>query len=110
VKPLKQEIVEAYERQIRDPRTMLSVLRTNRAYDAIEAPLVRADDRAGYVIDKTHRAFHEDVAYGLALLVEMGRRLDMRLPHIEEVFHWSVSYMGGLRSSALDYFPETWPA
>lgn len=110
VKPLKQEIVEAYERQIRDPGTMLSVLRTNRAYDAIEAPLVRADDRAGYVIDKTHRAFHEDVAYGLALLVEMGRRLDMRLPHIEEVFHWSVSYMGGLRSSALDYFPETWPA
>lgn len=110
VKPLKQEIVEAYEQQIRDPGTMLSVLRTNQAYDAIEAPLVPAHDRPGYVIDKTHRAFHEDVAYGLALLVEMGRRLDVRLPHIEEVFRWSVSYMDGLRNSALDYFPETWPA
>lgn len=110
VKPLKQEIVEAYDEQIRDAGTMLSVLRTNQAYDAIRAPLVPADDRAGYVIDKTHRAFHEDVAYGLALLVEMGRRLDVRLPHIEEVFRWSVSYMDGLRSSALDYFPETWPA
>jgi hypothetical protein len=34
----------------------------------------------------------------------------MRLPHIEAIFHWNVSYMDGLRSSALDYFPETWPA
>jgi|GEM_PF-597136 len=110
IKPLKQEIVEAYGTQIRDRRTMLSVLRTNQAYDAIEAPMVPTCDGAGYVIDKTHRAFHEDVAYGLALLVEVGRRLGARLPHIEEVFHWSVSYMGGLRGSALDYFPETWPA
>lgn len=110
IKPLKQEIIEAYDIQIRDHSTMLSVLRTNQAYDAIEAPLIPATDRAGYVIDKEHRAFHEDVAYGLALLVEMGRRLDVRLPHIEEVFHWNVSYMDGLRSSALDYFPETWPA
>lgn len=110
IKPLKQEIVEAYGTQIRDRRTMLSVLRTNQAYDDIEAPMVPTCDGAGYVIDKTHRAFREDVAYGLSLLVEMGRRLGARLPHIEEIFHWSVSYMGGLRGSALDYFPETWPA
>lgn len=110
IKPLKQEIIEAYEDQIRDHRTMLSVLRTNQAYDAIEAPLVPAGESAGYVIDKESRAFHEDVAYGLALLVEMAKRLDLRLPHIEAIFHWNVSYMNGLRSSALDYFPETWPA
>jgi len=109
VKPLKQEIIEAYADQIADHGTMLSVLRTNRAYDAIEAPLVPAADQSGYVIDKTHRAFHEDVAYGLSLLVEMGRRLAVPLPHIEEIFHWNVSYMEGLRSSALDYFPKTWP-
>lgn len=108
VKPLKQEIVEAYGEQIRDPSTMLSVLRTNGAYQSIQAPLV--ESAGGYVIDKQSRAFHEDVAYGLALLVEMGRRLDLRLRHIEEIFHWNVSYMGGLRGSAVDYFPEHWPA
>lgn len=109
VKPLKQEIIEAYDDQIGDQRTMLSVLRTNQAYDAIEAPLVPALEHPGYVIDRETRAFHEDVAYGLALLVEMAKRLDIRLPHIEEIFHWNVAYMGGLRRSALDYFPQTWP-
>jgi hypothetical protein len=110
IQPLKQEIVEAYDEQILDRSTMLSVLRTNRAYEGILAPLARAPDGMGYVIDRTHRAFHEDVAYGLALLVEMGRRLNVRLPHIEEIFQWAVSYMKGLRESALDYLPETWPA
>lgn len=109
VKPLKQEIIEAYQDQIRDPATMLSVLRTNRAYDDIEAPLVPAEDGPGYLIDKRSRAFHEDVAYGLALLVGMARRLQVAAPHLEEIFEWHVSHMGGLRGSALDYLPAGWP-
>ena len=108
VKPLKQEIIEAYGEQIRDPRTMLSVLRTNQAYDAILAPLVPVD--GGYLIDKNSRAFQEDVACGLATLVQMARRLELHLPHIEEIFGWSVSYMGGVRHSARDHFPTHWPA
>lgn len=110
VKPLKQEIIEAYDTQIADHRTMLSVLRTNRAYDAIRAPLVPAPERNGLMIDREDRAFREDIAYGLALLVEMARRLDVPVPHIDEIFQWSAAYMGGLRRSALDYFPVSWPA
>ena len=110
VKPLHQEIVEAYGDQVRDPRTLLSVLRSNQAYDAIEAPMVQAVGQPGYVIDKDSRAFQEDVAYGLAVLVEKGRRLNVPLPHIQEIFDWNVDYMQGLRGSALDYFPSTWPA
>lgn len=108
VKPLKQEIVDAYGDQIADTGSMLSVLRTNRAYDAIQAPLVRAED--GYRIDIRSRAFQEDVAFGLATLVQMARRLDLTLPHIEEIFGWCASHMGGVRRSANDYFPATWPA
>jgi len=89
---------------------LLSVLRSNQAYDAIEAPMVQAAGQPGYVIDKDSRAFQEDVAYGLAVLVEMGRRLNVPLPHIQEIFDWNVGYMQGLRGSALDYFPSTWPA
>lgn len=108
IKPLRQEIVEAYGEQIGDSRTMLSVLRTNRAYASITAPMVQGE--GGWWIDRQSRAFHEDVAYGLALLVEMGRRLQLALPHLEEIFRWNVSYMGGLRASSLDYFPAAWPA
>ncbi|MEF9672910.1 NAD/NADP octopine/nopaline dehydrogenase family protein, partial [Pseudomonas sp. PCH446] len=107
VKSLKEEIVEAYGEQIRDRSSMLSILRTNQAYNDILAPMVPADNRAGYVIERESRAFNEDVAYGLVLLVEMARRFDLKVPYIEEVLNWSVSYMQGLRDSALDYFPAT---
>jgi hypothetical protein len=110
VKSLKQEIVEAYGEQIRDPSSMLSILRTNQAYNDILAPMVpAADNRAGYVIERESRAFNEDVAYGLVLLVEMAKRFDLKVPYIEEVLQWSVAYMDGLRGSALDYFPRQWP-
>ena len=110
VKSLKQEIVEAYGEQIRDQSSMLSILRTNRAYNDILAPMVPADNnRPGYVIERESRAFNEDVAYGLVLLVEMARRFELKVPYIEEVLNWSVAYMQGLRDSALDYFPSHWP-
>ncbi|WP_260954367.1 NAD/NADP-dependent octopine/nopaline dehydrogenase family protein [Pseudomonas citri] len=110
VKSLKQEIVEAYGEQIRDQSSMLSILRTNQAYNNILAPMVpAADNRAGYVIERESRAFNEDVAYGLVLLVEMAKRFELKVPYIEEVLQWSVSYMQGLRDSALDYFPSHWP-
>ena len=110
VKSLKQEIIEAYGEQIRDQSSMLSILRTNRAYNHILAPMVPADgNRAGYVIERESRAFNEDVAYGLVLLAEMAKRFELKVPHIEEVLQWSVTYMQGLRDSALDYFPSHWP-
>jgi hypothetical protein len=110
VKSLKQEIVEAYGEQIRDRSSMLSILRTNRAYNDILAPMVPADgNRAGYVIERQSRAFNEDVAYGLVLLVEMAKRFELKVPYIEEVLQWSIAYMEGLRDSALDYFPTHWP-
>ncbi|CAH0141138.1 NAD/NADP octopine/nopaline dehydrogenase family protein [Pseudomonas brassicacearum] len=110
VKSLKQEIVEAYGEQIRDRSSMLSILRTNRAYHDIVAPMVPADgNRPGYVIERQSRAFNEDVAYGLVLLVEMAKRFELKVPYIEEVLQWSIAYMEGLRDSALDYFPTHWP-
>lgn len=110
IDPIKKEIADAYGDQIRDPHSMLSILRTNQAYDSIEAPLVPATNGDGYEIDRQSRAFHEDIAFGLALLVEMGRRLSVDMPYIQEIFAWCVSHMGGLQKSSLDYFPEQWPA
>lgn len=109
VKPLKTEIVEAYGEQIADAATMLSVLRTNRAYAGIPAPVAHDPALGGATIDPASRAFREDVAFGLTLLVEMGRRLDLATPHMSEILDWSVARMGGLGRSALDYVPANWP-
>lgn len=110
VHPLLEEIREAYAEQIIENHTLLSVLRTNQAYRRIPLPLIPVDQK-GYVFDKTHRAFHEDVNYGLSLLVAMAKRLNLDLPYIEKIYSWIRDDMGSFSScqSALDYFPEHWP-
>ncbi|KMO32082.1 hypothetical protein VQ02_24570 [Methylobacterium variabile] len=107
VKPLKTEIVEAYGDQIADASTMLSVLRTNRAYEAIRAPLVHDAAVGGPVLDRTSRAFREDVVYGLGLLVRMAERLDVRTPYLDEIHRWALGYMGGAEDP-LSYVPQAW--
>ncbi len=109
VKPLKTEIIEAYGEQIADTGTMLSVLRSNRAYAGISAPLVHDATLGGPVIDRASRAFSEDIAFGLTLLVGMADRLHVDVPHMREVLTWCRSYMGDRQGSALDYVPAHWP-
>jgi hypothetical protein len=109
VKPLRQEIIEAYGDLIGDQRTMLSVLRTNRAYGSIQAPMVCTAAGQSYIIDVTSRAFQEDIACGLSLLVKMARRLELRLPYIEEIHAWGIRYMGGNGHSANSHLPDDWP-
>lgn len=108
VKPLKTEIVEAYGDQIADTRTMLSVLRTNRAYHAIRAPLVHDAAAGGPVIDRQSRAFREDVVYGLGLLVRMARALDVPTPYLDEIHAWSLAHIGGLDGEPMSYVPADW--
>lgn len=53
VQSLQQEIVEAYGDSISDPRTLLSVLRTNKAYEGIPLPLIREGRSDTFIFDKT---------------------------------------------------------
>lgn len=105
VKPLKTEIVEAYGDQIADRSTMLSVLRTNRAYAGIRAPLA-PDRTGGLTIDPSSRAFQEDVVYGLGLLVRMARHLGVATPRIEAVHAWAIDHIGGVDHEPLNYVPD----
>lgn len=109
VKPLRQELVEAYGDQIGDDRTMYTLLRTNRAYADIRAPLVPNPRGPGLVIDHESRAFHEDIAFGQALLVTMAERLDVPVPAIARTYQWARDHHGGLADGAPDYVPSNWP-
>jgi hypothetical protein len=109
VKPLRQELIEAYGSQIEDSRTMYSLLRTNRAYAGIHAPLVPNPDGPGLVIDRTSRAFHEDIAFGQALLVELAARLDVATPAITKTYNWALNYHGGFSEAPPACLPANWP-
>ncbi|RWJ59271.1 MAG: hypothetical protein EOR33_31480 [Mesorhizobium sp.] len=109
VKPLRQELIEAYGGQIGDDRTMYTLLRTNRAYAGIRAPLVPNPHGPGLLIDRESRAFHEDIAVGQALLVEMAARLNLAIPAIAKTYHWARGYHGGLAEGAPAYVPADWP-
>jgi opine dehydrogenase len=109
VKPLQQELIEAYGDQIADARTMYTLLRTNRAYADIHAPLVANPHGPGLIIDRETRAFHEDIAFGQALLVTMAERLGVAVPAIAKTYRWARDYHGGLAEGAPDYVPTEWP-
>ncbi|MDJ4288757.1 NAD/NADP octopine/nopaline dehydrogenase family protein [Salmonella enterica] len=95
VQPLHQEIVEAYGDSISDTRTLLSVLRTNKAYEGIHLPLIRKEQSDSYIFDKNHRVFQEDIACGLNLLVSLSERLRVPTPYMKEIYYWCCEYMGG---------------
>jgi len=109
VKPLRQELIEAYGDQIGDDRTMYTLLRTNRAYADILAPLIPNPHGPGLVIDRESRAFHEDIAFGQALLVTIAQRLNVPVPAIARTYQWARDYHGGLANGAPDYVPSNWP-
>ncbi|PST26886.1 hypothetical protein C7U60_00845 [Mesorhizobium plurifarium] len=109
VKPLQQELIEAYGGQIEDDRTMYTLLRTNRAYAGIRAPLVPNPHGPGLVIDRGSRAFHEDIAVGQALLVTMAERLDVAVPAIARTYRWALHYHGQLTAGTPNYVPTDWP-
>ncbi|PRD40794.1 hypothetical protein C5748_24955 [Phyllobacterium phragmitis] len=109
VKPLRQELIEAYGHQIEDSRTMYTLLRTNRAYAGIRAPLIPNPNGPGLVIDRESRAFHEDIAFGQALLITMAERLGVAVPAIARTYQWARDYHGGLAGSIPDYIPSNWP-
>ncbi|AHG18395.2 hypothetical protein Z042_01085 [Chania multitudinisentens RB-25] len=107
VQPLQQEIMDAYGDLIANPRTLLSVLRTNQAYAGIPLPLIRAENSEGYVFDRRHRVFQEDIAFGLGLLVAIGERLKVPVPCMKEIYLWCSQFMGEVAPHVP--LPVTWP-
>ncbi len=105
---LHGKIVDQYSSSIEDPRTLLSTFRTCSAFQSF-IPMVEQEDGSGYLFKMDHPGVHEDVYYGLSFLLEMAHRLNVTMPHIAEIYKWTVGFLGGEKPSALEYFPRDWP-
>lgn len=107
--PLKTNLVSAYGDQIGDHRTLYTVLKTNAAYRSF-LPMIPAEDGPGLRFKPDHPILIEDTFYGLAYLVEMGKRLNVPMPYMNEIYDWTVEFLGGPQPSTVDYMPVHWPA
>ena len=106
--PLRENLKKVYGEQIEDNRTLLTTLRTNRAYASIYAPL-QSMDSTGYTLNPDHRIFTEDVPFGLELFSEIGRRFHVDTPMINEILAWAKSCMKPVDDSGINYIPAGWP-
>ena len=61
--PLRQNIKKVYGELVGDNRTLMTTMRTNRAYGTIRTPLLPVE--GGFTIKLNHRFFLEDVPFGL---------------------------------------------
>lgn len=109
VAPLYDELVAAYGAQIGDPTDMFSLLRTNRAYSGIQIPTRPLAGGRGVAIDRDARAFHEDVAVGLAVLIGIAQKLAVPVPTLERIHGWAVNWHGELPDLAGTLIPHNWP-
>ncbi|WP_104668218.1 NAD/NADP octopine/nopaline dehydrogenase family protein [Ensifer adhaerens] len=104
---LHGKVVDQYRSLIADPRTMLSTFRTCSAFQS-RIPMIEAQG-GGYLFKMDHPGVREDLYYGMAFLLELGRRLGVEMPYMTEIYAWTVEFLGGPEASALEYLPEHWP-
>jgi hypothetical protein len=103
--PLQVNLTKAYGTQIGDHRTLYSTLRSCSAYKSY-LPMVKDELTGGLTFKKDHPILIEDTFYGMSYLVEMGRRLDVPMPYMQEIYDWSVDFLGGPQANAVDYMPK----
>ncbi len=94
VQPLQQEIVAAYADSIADPRTLLSVLRTNKAYQGIPLPLISTARSHGYIFDKTTSGFSGRHCLWTSASCCSWRTSSSANTLYKKIYDWCCGYMG----------------
>jgi hypothetical protein len=100
------EIIASFGPMIHDDRTLLTVLRTNRAYQG-KVPLV-ADGRGRFRFDPSSRAFVEDISFGLALWIRIAEALKIDVLYMSEIVDWSRSIGQAEYEIELPPLPADW--
>lgn len=108
LRPLYADLLDDFADYIYDKTDLYSVLRTNSAFKG-KVPLKKIDSKEAYVVDTTSRIFQEDTSYGISLILEIAKRLDMEPFHLKEIGFWSQRFSDPSFRTAASYVPANWP-
>lgn len=93
VSTMQQWLLDHYTDQIEDKSSLLTCLKTNKAYDGLLHPTTRTAE-GKYVPDFTYRYVREDVPYGLIVLRQIADMVQVRTPIIDEIIEWAQTKIG----------------
>ncbi|XP_060607985.1 opine dehydrogenase-like [Ruditapes philippinarum] len=93
ISPMKECFIGEYPDQIEDKQTLLSCLKTNRAYDGLVHPMKKTAD-GKLEPDFKYRYLMEDVPYGLLIIRQIAGMVEVRTPLIDEIIVWAQAKLG----------------
>lgn len=76
-----------YKDQVTDKSSLMSAMRTNKAYDGLVHPMTANDN--GFVPDFTYRYTAEDVPFGLVVMKGIAEIAGVDTPTIDQIIAWA---------------------
>lgn len=99
--------VDQYNSTIGNPRTLLTTFRSTPAHQSF-IPMIEQPS-GGYLFNKKHAGFRADLFYSMALYLQLGKRIGIALPYLQEIYAWGCDFIGERPHLAIDYIPPDWP-
>lgn len=93
VSTMQQWLIDHYSEQIEDTRSLLTCLKTNKAYDGLVHPMTKIPD-GKYIPQFGYRYLREDVPYGLLVIRQIADMVGVKTPVVDEVIIWAQSKLG----------------
>lgn len=90
---VQQWLIHHYGEQIEDKTTLLSCLKTNKAYNGLLHPTKKTAD-GHFLPDFSYRYTTEDVPYGLLVLREIAGMVGVSTPIIDKIITWAEPNIG----------------
>lgn len=93
ISKMQECFIDEYPDQIEDKSTLLSCLKTNRAYDGLVHPMKKTAD-GKLEPDFKYRYLTEDVPYGLLIIRQIADMVGIKTPLIDEIIVWTQEKLG----------------
>lgn len=91
-KPIQDCILENYRDQVDDPRTLLSCIKTNRAFGSHKMQYIR--NELGFVKPNIAHKFFEDCPFGLCIYKDIALMFHVQTPLLDKIIMWNQSLIG----------------